>query len=125
MVAPTNIYPAVVFDLPVRLKDFLEKLDRTGQIDRDEHRQPYLLRMENIAPSTYQCFIIRNGKIENVIINTRKKKDPVITWEHNDGYKREDPDKQQVVAPQVGPRRERARRTFETYVNLVDQILAE
>lgn len=120
--APVNIYSAVVFDLPPKVKDYIDELDRHGQIDRDEHNQPYLLRVHKTG-SNYQCFIVRNGMQQNFIINTRKKKEPVRTWDAGDGYARKDATQQRVVQAPQGPKGERAKRTVETWERIVEQIL--
>lgn len=126
MNAPINIYAAVVFDLPQKLIDYIGQLDTAGQIDHDEHDQPYLLKVEKKG-SNYHCFIVRNGKEANFIINTRKRRDPVLTWNAADGYKRKDPLQHKIVQTQapLGARQERARRTVETWERLVGQILKE
>lgn len=127
MSAPVNIYSAVVFDLPPKVKDYLDELDKYGQIDRDEHAQPYLLKVQKTG-SNYQCFVIRDGKVHNFIINTRKKKEPVKTWDQNDGYARKDVAAQRVIQAPQGPKGERAKRTMEstgTWDRIVEQLMRD
>lgn len=122
MNSPVNMYAAIVYDLPNKLKDYIDELDKSGQIDHDEHHQPYLIKVDKQGPN-YQCFVIHNGAIHNFILNTRKRKPPVTTW-GDDGYKRPEVAQQQIIKPQaVGPRGERAKRTVETWSRIVEQIL--
>ncbi len=84
---PVNIYSAVVFDLHPRIKEFIDQLNTDGQIDLDDDGYPFILKIDATGGNKI-CHMVRNGKQENFIINTRKRKDPVMSWSPEDGYKR-------------------------------------
>ena len=84
---PVNIYSAVVFDLHPRIKDYIDQLNTDGQIDLDDDGYPYLLKIDTNG-SNKICQLVRNGKQENFILNTRKRKDPIVSWNPEDGFRR-------------------------------------
>jgi len=125
MAAPPNIYSVVVFDLKPKVKDYIDKLNDAGQIDLDENGYPYLVKVEQQGPN-HVCHIVRNGKMENFILNTRRKSDPITSWNGADGYKRTGGKKVVVVSTnsEEKPRGERAkRRSFESFRRLTNQLL--
>lgn len=125
MAAPANIYSVVVFDLKPKVKEFIDKLNNEGQIDLDSNGYPYLLKVEQQGPN-HVCHVVRNGKQENFIMNTRRRADPITSWNPSDGYKRMGGKKVVVVSTdsEDGPRGERAkRRSFESFKRLTNQIL--
>lgn len=116
MERPVNIYPAVMFDLHPRIKAYIDELDQSGQIDHDEHRSPYVTGIEDVGVNR-RIFLIRNGRSENFVLNTRRKAPPHISWNAQDGYRRKSPVTQPVVPPAAaknGRRPERAKRTNES-----------
>lgn len=129
---PVNIYSAVIFDLNPVLKRYIDKLRDEGQIDLDEHGYPYLLKVRRDGPN-HVCDIVRNGKVENFIMNTRKKKrGPICSWDEDDGYVRTggkkvisiDDEPPKTRAPRQPERRaERPLRTLESFERITNDIL--
>ena len=125
---PVNIYSAVIFDLHPRISGYIDELNKSGQIDLDGDGYPYLLAVEKQGPN-HVCQMVRNGNQENFIINTRRKRDPVCSWDANDGYVRTGgkrviqidtgtrPEEQQTARP------ERRKRTMESMRRIVNQIV--
>lgn len=125
MTAPPNIYSVIVFDLKPKIKDYIEKLNNEGQIDLDSNGYPYLIKVEQQG-SNHICHIVRNGKMENFIMNTRRRADPIPSWDGTDGYKRVGGKKVVVVKTDTDdkPRGERAmRRSFESFRRLTKQLI--
>ena len=123
--APVNIYSAVVFDLNKRIKAYIDDLNSSNQIDLDDSGYPYLLSVDKNGPN-FVVNIVRNGQRENFIINTRKRKDPVTSWDENDGYRRSGGKKVvMVTTKQDAPKRERRKRTIESFSRITEQILGE
>ena len=122
---PVNIYSAVVFDLNKRIKAYVDELSSTNQIDLDDSGYPYLLSVDKNGPN-FVVHIVRNGQKENFIINTRKRKPPVTSWDASDGYQRNGGKKVVMVTDQPeGSKRERSKRTIESFERITDQILGE
>jgi hypothetical protein len=115
-----NIYHAIVFDLHPRVREFLDSLDQSGQIDRDETNTPHVVSVESPGASLYRCIFQRNGKPENFVLHTRKRADPVRSWRDEDGYKRQERPAEKETTPS---RKERKRRPFHAYESIVEQIL--
>ncbi len=121
MVSP-NIYHAVVFDLHPKVREFLDGLDHSGQIDQDESKAPHLISVDRLDASVHRCSFLRNGQLENVVIHTRRKADPVRSWRDDDGWVR--PQRVIPVEDENGKRKERQRRTMEQVCeSLMRQIL--
>jgi len=123
-----NIYSAVIFDLHPRISGYIDKLNKAGQIDLDGNGYPFLLGVEKQGPN-HVCQVVRNGQQENFIINTRKQRDPVCSWDPNDGYVRTGGKRiiqVDIGAPAVAqPRPERSKRTIEAFNRLVGQLIDE
>lgn len=119
-----NIYPTVVFDLNQRVKDYLDQLNSLGQIDVDERGYPFLLNVEKEG-SNHIVTISRDNKAETFIINSRKQKEPVLSWNKDDGWKRPEIQKTIVMnQPDENPRKERKLRSaMESYQIMVEQML--
>jgi hypothetical protein len=124
MTAPANIYSVVVFDLHPKIRELIDKLNDEGQIDLCDGGYPYLLSAEKTGPN-YDVKLVRNGAQENFIMNTRKKADPVRSWDPMDGYKRTGGKK--IITVDTGgdeSRPERARRpSMESFQRLTDELL--
>jgi len=122
---PINIYSNVVFDLNKKIAGYIEELNNTNQIDLDENGYPYLLSVDRVGPN-FVVQIVRNNRVENFILNTRKQKGPITSWMDSDGYQRSGGKKMiSVDAKGDGTRRERQKRSFETFEKLTDQILKD
>ena len=124
MTAPANIYSTVVFDLHPKVRGLLDQMNDEGQIDLSDDGYPYLLSAEKTGPN-YDIRFVRNGQQENIIMNTRKKAEPVRSWNPSDGYKRTG-GKKVITVNTSGddPRPERARRpSMESFLTLTDSIL--
>jgi len=124
MTAPANIYSTVVFDLHPKIRELIDQMNAEGQIDLSDDGYPYLLSAEKTGPN-YDIKFVRNGNQENIIMNTRKKAEPVRSWNPADGYKRTGGKK--VITVDTGGdenRPERARRpSMESFLHLADSIL--
>ncbi len=122
---PINIYSNVVFDLNKKIANYIDELNKTNQIDLDDSGYPYLLSVDRMGPN-YVVQIVRNNRIENFILNTRKQRPPVTSWMDSDGYQRRGGKKNiRVDANSDSTRRERPKRSYETFVKLTDQILKD
>lgn len=121
-----NIYSAVVFDLHPKVRELIDKLNGDGQIDLDGSGYPYVLAVDKTG-SNYTVKIARNGQEESIILNTRKRADPVKSWNPLDGFRRQGGRK--VIQVDTGggepaARPERARRpSLESFRRLTDEIL--
>ncbi len=122
---PVNIYSAIVFDLNKRIKEFIDELNNIGQIDLDDNGYPYVLKVEKHGPN-FVCHVVRNGQEENFIINTRKKRDPEISWDGNDGFQRAGGKRVVMInKPDEVPKRERQKRPMESFERITNQILRD
>lgn len=125
MNAPANIYSTVVFDLHPKVRELIDKLNADGQIDLDDSGYPYILSAEKTG-SNYTIQIVRNGHQESIVLNTRKKVDPIKSWDPLDGFRRKGGKKVITVntSGEDEPRPERARRpSLESFQRLTDEIL--
>lgn len=125
MTAPPNIYSTVVFDLHPKVRELLDGLNSDGQIDLDDSGYPYLLGSDKTG-SNYTITLVRNGNQESVVLSTRKKADPIKSWDPLDGYRRKGGKKVITVntSGEDEPRPERARRpSLESFQRLTDEIL--
>lgn len=113
-----NIYHAIVFDLHPKIKAFLDQLDQSGQVDRDETNAPHVVSVDSPGQSVYRCIFLRNGKSENFVLHTRKKAEAIRSWNDGDGYTR----KEKVVVD-TPSRKERDRRPFRPFESIMEQIL--
>lgn len=122
---PVNIYSAIVFDLHPRIKDYIDQLNSDGQVDLDDDGYPYIVKLDNVGGNKI-CHIVRNGQMENFIINTRKRvKQPVVSWNPKDGFRRFFGKRVvSVSGPDDSKRPERQKRSsLESIQRLVGQIL--
>jgi hypothetical protein len=122
---PINIYSNVAFDLNKKIANFIEELNNSNQIDLGDDGYPYLISVNRVGPN-FVVHIVRNNKIENFILNTRKRKGPITSWSPEDGYQRRGGRKVVSVDTSDGaPRRERQKRSYESFERLTDQILKD
>jgi len=122
---PINIYSNVVFDLNKKISNFIDGLNNSNQIDLDDDGYPYLISVNRVGPN-FVVHIVRNNKVENFILNTRKRKDPITSWNPQDGYQRRGGKKVVSVDTSAdAPRRERAKRSYESFERLTDQLLKD
>lgn len=119
MNANPNIYHAVVFHLHPKIKELLDQLDLSGQIDHDEMNAPHLVSSDPIGPSIFRCVFMRNKKPEHFVLHTRKRAEPVRSWDEGDGYKR----KPHEAPAEKDSRKERERRRFNPFESIMEQIL--
>jgi hypothetical protein len=123
MNAPANIYSIVAHDLHPKVSEYLKKMDDEGQIDYDDQGFPYLLSAEKTGPNWVVQFV-RNGHQENFVMNTRKRSDPIKSFDPLDGYRRRGGKKVIIANPdEDAPRPERQKRSFESFRRLTAQIL--
>lgn len=123
-----NIYTSVVFDLHPKVKEFIEQLNRDGQIDLDSSGYPYLISSQRQG-SNIITQISRNNKLENFVLNPRKKAVPLCTWDSNDGFSRPEQKRVTVMQDNAGKtsRKERERRVVPraTFESIVKQMVGE
>jgi hypothetical protein len=117
-----NIYDAVVWQLHGKVRELIDALNTAGQIDHDDNKSPHVVAVDKVADSVYRCSFLRNGKQECFTVHTRKKAEPIKTWNEGDGWARPAPREPEPASD--GPRKERERRTFESICDdLMEQIL--
>lgn len=122
---PINIYSNVVFDLNKKISGFIDELNNSNQIDLDDDGYPYLISVNRVGPN-FVVHLVRNNRVENFILNTRKRKAPITSWNPDDGYQRRGGKKVVSVDTSADvPRRERQKRSYESFVKLTDQILKD
>ena len=123
---PANIYSAVIFDLHPRIKGYIDELNQSGQIDLDNDGYPFLLSVQRQGQN-HVCQTVRNGAQENFIINTRRKAEPICSWDNNDGFVRQGGKRVIQIQPaapsEAEPKPERRKRTVESFERIVDQIV--
>lgn len=124
MAAPPNIYSVIYYDLKPKVRELIQDLDDRGQIDYDSNGYPYVVKLD-CKGSNHMCHFVRNGQVENFVMNTRKRQPPLCSWNESDGYVRRGGKKVITVdtGGDDGKRPERAKRTFEAFQRLTDQIL--
>ena len=104
-----NIYATVVFDLHPKIKDFIDQLNHDGQIDQDEYGYPYLIKSDRQGANIV-THISRNNRLENFVLNPRKKVAPICSWNTNDGFARTEQKRVTVIQQSDDNRQERPRR---------------
>jgi len=123
-----SIYATVVFDLHPKVKNYLDQLNGTGQVDLDDMGYPYLIKCDRQGPNFFTQ-ISRNNRLENFVLNPRKRSDPVISWNNSDGFER--PQQKQVVMVKVPDgemnRKERDRRQVRssTIESIVENMMGD
>jgi hypothetical protein len=117
MVMSPNIYHAIVFDLHPRIRETLDSLDQSGQIDRDETNTPHVVSVESPGASVYRCVFMRNGQPENFVMHTRRKADAVRSWNDGDGFIRQE----RVI--DVAPSRKERDKRKHPFESIMEQIL--
>jgi hypothetical protein len=122
-----SIYAVAVFDLHNKVKEYLDRLNGEGQIDLDPSGYPYLVSSDRHG-NNYITQISRNNNLENFVLNSRKRADPVISWNESDGFQR--PQHKQVVmvqAPDDPTKQERGRRStrMEAIETIIESILKD
>lgn len=122
-----NIYAMVVFDLHPKVREFIDQLNRDGQIDADDSGYPYLIGSDRQGTNIITR-ISRNNRLENFVINPRKKQAPLCSWQMDDGFVRPEQKRVTVMQPQeAAPGRERERRKVSeaTVEKIVKSILED
>ncbi len=117
-----NIYSAVVFDLHPRVKELIDQLNDSGQIDLDSDGHPWLLAVDRQGANTV-VKIVRNGQQESIILNTRRQRDPHLSWNPDDGFERKARRAIPISAAETPDRRERRKRTAEAIERIVDKLI--
>lgn len=122
-----NIYTMIVFDLHPKVRDFIDRLNNDGQIDQDESGYPYLIGSDRQGTNIITR-ISRNNRLENFVINPRKKKEPLCSWQMNDGFVRPESKKVTIIQKaENGPTKERERRMVSesSIKHMVNKILGD
>lgn len=122
MEKPANIYPVIVYDLKKKMKAFVDKLNDEGQIDLDDNGYPYIIKIDRSGNNNI-LYILRNNTQETVIINPRSKRDPVVSWNYNDGFKRTGGKKLVTYKSEKGTGGERRKRNVGFFESLIDTML--
>jgi len=118
---PVNIWSEIVYDLHPKIRKILDGLETDGQIDHDSHGHPFVFGCEKVGGNNWRIDVLRAGKRENIILSTRKRADPIMSFNAKDGWKRIDMPRLGVANNPNAPRPERAKR-FEART-LVDKII--
>lgn len=124
-----SIYAMVVFDLHAKVSEFLDHLNQEGQIDLDSSGYPYLIQCDRQGPN-FVAKISRNNRMENFVLNPRKKAEPRCSWDAADGYSRPASQNRAMLVQDPSEdmnRRERTRRvvSMEAVTEIVDNILGD
>lgn len=118
-----SIYSAIVFDLHPKVKEYIDTLNQTGQIDHDSDGHPYVIDSTRVQ-SNISTKISRNNQVETFVLHPRKKADPIISWNPHDGFVRPAQKKKSVGVDKTPDRRERAMRVV-SMEQIVETILEE
>lgn len=111
-----------------RVLDVVKKLDAAGQIDLDGYGEPLVIDVRK-EPTGKRIVIVRDGKQENLIVNTRDPINPIrsMSFDRNDGFKRPAHVKKTVVpTPKPDPKGERGMRgsgVGKAYLDAMSEIL--
>ena len=116
-----NIYTMVVFDLHPKVKDFIDSLNTEGQIDLDSSGYPYVIGVDSQG-SNITVTMVRGGQQESFVLNTRKRREPILSWNKDDGFIRSG-GKKTITFDNVKDRSERKKRPMESFDKLLEQIL--
>lgn len=123
-----NIYASVVFDLHPKVREFMDQLNRDGQIDVDQSGYPYLIGSDRQGTNIVTR-ISRNNRMENFVLNPRKKAPPLCSWQMDDGFVRPQQKRVTVMEPpkedKSGPQRERRKVSEATVENIVKAIMED
>ena len=123
-----NIYATVVFDLHSKVREFIDQLNRDGQIDVDDSGYPYLIGSDRNGTNIVTR-ISRNNRLENFVLNPRKKSAPLCSWQMDDGFARPQQKRKTVMQPQAedksGPQRERRKVSEAVVKNIVKSIMED
>ncbi len=111
-----------------RILDVVRKLDTAGQIDLDGYGEPLVIDVRK-EPTGKRIVIVRDGKQENLIVNTRDPINPIrsMSFDQADGFKRPAHVKATVIPePKRDPRSERGMRgasVGRAYLDAMSEIL--
>lgn len=119
-----SIYATVVFDLHPKVKAFLEKLNHDGQIDLDPSGHPYLIGLDQVGPN-FSVKISRNNRLENFVLNPRKKAEPVCSWNSADGFIRPQAKQVSIVQQATPKSSERQKVSMRAFEAIVESIMRD
>jgi len=113
-----NIYPVIAaggrqVKISKRGREAIETLNREGQIDHDKLNRPFVLRV-NQNHGMDEIYVLRNNKVNAITVSPHGQKEPVLSWNKQDGYRRPLPSPLKGERNTVGARRERLRRDVGT-----------
>ena len=113
----------VVFDLHPKVKDYIDTLNTEGQIDLDSSGYPYVIGVDSQG-SNITVSMVRGGQQESFVMNTRKRREPILSWNKDDGFVRRG-GKKVISLDNTKDRSERKKRPMESFNKLLEQILQE
>lgn len=114
----TNIYAMIIHSLPPKVREYIRGIDKAGQIDHDSNNMPIITGVQNNG-SNVTVYIMRNGRLEHAIVNTRKRSgsNVIASWDETDGFVRSDDESHTEIGDERpsmdGGETERTRRSFE------------
>lgn len=128
MESPNN-YTVIVFDLHPKVKSFIDQLAKDGQIDRGTDGYPYVISSSRDGDNIVTT-ISRNKKQESFVLRPRSRRDPIMSWDPEDGFVSVPEEKTiQISEPTSKDGRlsqERAKRVPESVIkNMVRQIFED
>ncbi len=109
-----NLYPVIAaggrqVKISKRGREAIEVLDHEGQIDHDKLKRPFVLRVTQ-NHGLDEIYVLRNQKVQAITVNPHGNKEPILTWNKQDGYRRPVSSPLKPVRNTVGARRERLKR---------------
>ena len=121
-----NLYPVIAAGgrqvrISKRGREAIEKLDQEGQIDHDRLNRPFVLKVQQ-NHGLDEIYVLRNNRVNAVTVSPHGNKEPVVSWNRGDGYRRPISSPLKPERNTIGARRERLRRQ-ETKNPYMDAIL--
>lgn len=124
-----NLYTKAVIELPKKVVEYIDYLDKTGQIDRDSNGDP-LITFFGKEANGFRVKFSRNDFEENFFMNPRKRPqenglvEPIRqSWDEGDGWVRQNATKSKLTSEPDNPRKERAMKVSEAYIDIVKRII--
>jgi hypothetical protein len=114
-----NRFAELYSKLPTGVRNAIDEEDAARQMDRDASGDPYIISCEPVSEGdpVYKVELLRDGFIEFVQINSRKRKNAIIRRSYNteDGWLRPEIKRQRVqmdTEKKPSPEEKRKERSF-------------
>lgn len=126
MTTPENKYQSLFRGSP-KILGAVQQLNDSGQIDLDQLGEPFVLDVTPV-PTGKRVVFLRNGVVENMIVNTRRPSDACVvsrSFDPTDGFVRPKFEKRRIDRAQ-DPRKERGMRSTinPAYLAAMNEILS-